>query len=337
MARKGLTPRRAVALLLIGLFLTADGGYAVAGEPGIQDGVSSGVDQAYRAALSASAGTDVAETSPAVAEDSDKVTESSPLLPKSEIHVNDNVLLSPFGTSYWFGYFHDASRMMTSPLRFDTRDWLTTGAVLATFGTLFAFDNQIRHFAQDHRCLSTNSIANWVQPFGDGYYVLPALAGGYLAGKVTDNPHLQQATMVSIESFALAGIIVEIGKFTFHRYRPSQSASAYKFGGPSFRNNDHLSLPSGDAVVAWSVASAMSHEYPDQHWLPPVAYGLATLVGLERINNNAHFASDVFLGSAIGYFTGAFLARIHPSPDSNFSIQAMNVDNGTGVEGVYRF
>lgn len=337
MARMGLMHHRAVALLLVGLLLIVARGYAVAAEPRIQDGVSIGVDQAYRAALSESAGTGVAAPSPAVAEDTAKTTGSPRLLPKSEIHVNDNALLSPFRTSYWFGYLRDGGRMVTSPLRFDTRDWLTTGAVLATFGTLFAFDNQIRRFAQDHRSSTTNSIASWVHPFGDGFYVLPALAGGYLIGKVTDNPHLQQAALVSVESFVLAGLIVEIGKFTFHRYRPSQSASAYKFGGPSFRNDGHFSLPSGDTVVAWSVASAMSHEYPNQFWVAPVAYGAATLVGLERINYNAHFASDVFLGAAIGYFTGAFLARIHPPPNSDFSIQAMNVDNGTGIEGVYRF
>ncbi len=176
-----------------------------------------------------------------------------------------------------------------------------------------------------------------MHPFGDGFYVLPPLVGGYLIGKVTDDPHLQQATLVSIESFTLAGTIVEISKFAFDRYRPGQSTSAYKFGGPSFRNDGHLSLPLGDTVVAWSVARAMSHEYPDQFWVAPLTYGATTLVALERINYNAHFASDVFLGAAIGYFTGAFLARIHPPPGGYFSIQAMKVGNGTGIEGVYRF
>jgi membrane-associated phospholipid phosphatase len=38
-------------------------------------------------------------------------------------------------------------------------------------------------------------------------------------------------------------------------------------------------------------------------------YGGATLVGLSRMYNNAHWASDVALGAAIGTFSGIKVVR----------------------------
>jgi len=34
-----------------------------------------------------------------------------------------------------------------------------------------------------------------------------------------------------------------------------------------------------------------------------LAYGIATLTALSRVNDNAHWASDIFFGAVIGYFT----------------------------------
>ena len=46
-------------------------------------------------------------------------------------------------------------------------------------------------------------------------------------------------------------------------------------------------------------------------------YGGATLVGASRIYNNAHWASDVALGAAIGTFTGLKVVRYsHQHPDN---------------------
>ena len=46
-------------------------------------------------------------------------------------------------------------------------------------------------------------------------------------------------------------------------------------------------------------------------------YGGATLVGLSRMYNNAHWASDVALGAAIGTFAGLKTVRYsHAHPDN---------------------
>jgi membrane-associated phospholipid phosphatase len=46
-------------------------------------------------------------------------------------------------------------------------------------------------------------------------------------------------------------------------------------------------------------------------------YGGATLVGLSRMYNNAHWASDVVLGAAIGTFSGIKVVRYSHGHSNN--------------------
>jgi hypothetical protein len=46
-------------------------------------------------------------------------------------------------------------------------------------------------------------------------------------------------------------------------------------------------------------------------------YGGATLIGLSRMYDNHHWASDVVLGAAIGTFAGRKIVRFHHSHPGN--------------------
>lgn len=56
-----------------------------------------------------------------------------------------------------------------------------------------------------------------------------------------------------------------------------------------------------------------------------MAYGIATLTALSRVNDNDHWASDVFLGSAIGFFTAKAIVALHKK---NGNISVMPVIDG---------
>jgi membrane-associated phospholipid phosphatase len=60
-------------------------------------------------------------------------------------------------------------------------------------------------------------------------------------------------------------------------------------------------MPSGHAIAAFSVATIMARRYGSHRWVPDVSYGVAALVGFSRLTLSAHFASDVFVGGALGY------------------------------------
>jgi hypothetical protein len=90
-----------------------------------------------------------------------------------------------------------------------------------------------------------------------------------------------------------------------------------------FGNNDgYRSFPSGHSVAAFAAAAAvtaeMSRWQPDTRWIVGTAmYGGAGMVGLSRMYNNRHWASDVLAGAAIGIFAGNKVVRYHHSHPGN--------------------
>ncbi len=73
------------------------------------------------------------------------------------------------------------------------------------------------------------------------------------------------------------------------------------------RNPDHRppgwfdSFPSGHSTTAFAIATVFAERYNETPVVPVIAYTLATLVGLSRMTEHAHWASDVFAGGLIGY------------------------------------
>jgi membrane-associated phospholipid phosphatase len=68
------------------------------------------------------------------------------------------------------------------------------------------------------------------------------------------------------------------------------------------------SFPSGHAAASFAFASVIAHRYPDKRWLKWSAYGLAAGVSLARVGGKKHFASDILVGSTLGYVTGTYMA-----------------------------
>src|SRR5437016_2629934 len=76
-----------------------------------------------------------------------------------------------------------------------------------------------------------------------------------------------------------------------------------------FKGTDFTSFPSGHTTAAFAAAAAVSSEtsewWPRSRWIiGPIVYAGATLVGVSRMYDDKHWASDVAMGAAIGTFAG---------------------------------
>ena len=224
-------------------------------------------------------------------------------------------------------YARDGAALVTSPLRWDDRDWTMFSAFAVSFGILLATDGPTYVAIQERRSATTDDISRVTTPFGQEYAW--ALAGAMLAGGLLANePELRDTGRDALEAAVFAGLMTAILKPVFGRERPDQSDGRTAFHGFTSR---YESLPSGHATMAWAVASVVAMR-TDGWIVPTVAYTLATLVSFDRVNDQKHFVSDVFMGAAIGVAVGRFVVGRHQEPNPpGVAVALAPIPGGMGV------
>lgn len=212
--------------------------------------------------------------------------------------------------NYLKGYVSDAGKLVTAPVSWDKKDWLKVGVVAGVTASLFLVDKNVKSFAQSHQSGVASKFAMVGNDLGNSLYTLPPLGAFYLYGYLADDHKARRTALLAVESFALSGIMTEGLKTLVHRHRPNAGDSSTSFDGPKL-SLKNVSFSSGHTASAFSMATVFAEEYKDNPYVPPIAYGLATLTGLSRIYSNEHWSSDVFLGGVIGYFTSKALLSYH--------------------------
>jgi membrane-associated phospholipid phosphatase len=196
------------------------------------------------------------------------------------------------------------------------------GATLA----MYPVDKSMAQRLQNENSFASKSINQWANGFDylawPGVFVMSA--GSYAVGKLTSHPDMADFGWHTTEAIIVGAGLTEVLKGTIGRSRPFVSADTnprdFKFGA-GWSNDDRRSFPSGHATIAFSAASAATSEvqrlWPKYTWVAgTVFYGSATMVGLARMYQNQHWASDVALGAGIGTFAGLKTVRythIHPN------------------------
>ena len=171
------------------------------------------------------------------------------------------------------------------------------------------------------------ALNNWANGFDylalPGVYIIaPAF---YLAGRISHNDKIKDLGWHTTEAAIAGAAITEVLKGFVGRARPYVSADtnprSFKFLS-GFTNGDRQSFPSGHATIAFAAAAAasseVSREYPKLTWVVgPILYTSAAFVGLARMYQSQHWASDVMMGAGIGTFSGLKIVRYaHAHPDN---------------------
>ncbi len=237
-------------------------------------------------------------------------------------------------SDYFRGFISDTKNIVTSPLRWDRQNWLKASLVAGVTLGLYAFDEEINDWIQDNRHDDVSEAAEY---FGDGKYVLPPLVLFYAVGHAANNSKAKRAALLTIENVVLTGIFTQVMKFSFQRHRPNSGDPYDSWDGPG-GGGDNLAFPSGHTSLAFSIATPIATEYKDNVIIPPLAYGIASLVGWSRMNDNKHWASDVFMGASLGYFMGKAVCRLNEKDTgSHVSIMPVMGKKHSAVMISYKF
>lgn len=207
---------------------------------------------------------------------------------------------------------------------FTKRDlWLGAAFVGAT-AAMFATDRSSAVEMQEPEFQTNRTYrhAATIGRFMGGSGFIIGTAALYGVGRLAHLPRAAEIGLHTGEAIVLAGAATLALKTLAGRERPSFAGvhDPADFGlGRGYRERD-ASFPSGHTTVAFAAASALtaetSHWWPHSTWyVAPLAYGTATLVGISRVYNDAHWSSDVMMGAAIGTLSGLTVVRwnrLHP-------------------------
>jgi membrane-associated phospholipid phosphatase len=206
------------------------------------------------------------------------------------------------------------------------KDALILGAFAVGTAIIGPFDRQVANRLQNPRAqenLFLKRAATGFRLLGDPGSVVTGTAI-YLIGRADGQRRAQALGLHSVESILLAGAIGGGLKFFAGRQRPYADVNnPYNFQlWRGLQDDKYRSFPSGHTIAAFAFASSLTRE--TQFWAPHAAfyvgtvfYGGAGLIGLSRIYNNQHWASDVIAGAAIGTLVGLKVVKYTHSHPGN--------------------
>lgn len=207
-------------------------------------------------------------------------------------------------------FLSDFRELTLSPLHWEKKQWLTASLVLGTTVMLYNNDAKLFALVQEQRNEAWDLVSTVVQPLGNGLYLLPSLAGLYLYGCSAGEEKITESAGLCLESYLVSSSFVYILKMTAHRHRPNTGDPYYTWDGPGL-SLKNLSFPSGHSAGVFSIASVLATIYQENKYIPVLVYGLAGATALSRVYDQAHWPSDVFFGSMLGYLTGKAVMALH--------------------------
>jgi hypothetical protein len=170
---------------------------------------------------------------------------------------------------------------------------------------------------REHRTIPLESL-------GSGQFILPLSALAYATGRLSDNAAMRDAGLGCAAAHLSSAGLRDVIYRSVSRARPNDTSDA-RFSMPGSREWTNHSFLSGHIANSMSCASFIAHRYR----VGPAAllmYGYSVGIGLGRMADGWHWASDTMAGAALGFAIGKFIADRQfsrsPSPETAPSASA---------------
>ena len=193
-------------------------------------------------------------------------------------------------------------------------------------------DRKVASWYQESiRSRSSDDVSSVVKNFGEYTYTLPALAAVALAGKLAEETDLGSAGLEwgtrSLRAMIVGAPVVGILQVGLGADRPEANDSRWH----PFRSEHGASGHAFVGAVPFLTAAAMT----DEPLLKAVLVGGSLSAGWSRINDNAHYLSQVLLGWTVAFIavdavndtvTGKYGLHVAPSLSSGGAGVAISLD-----------
>jgi membrane-associated phospholipid phosphatase len=245
--------------------------------------------------------------------------------------------------------WRDFDVQIKTPFRFAHRHPIRFSLVIAGIGAMVATDHKTLPILVPKSELQENGlikVGKWLSTYGETAYALPIIVGFGSYGWLTNSPREKETFLMVTEALATSATWTGLLKVGSGRERPYQrEAKESDWTGPlgifsneaNRRGKQFMSFPSGHSSAIWSIATILTHQYPKYYVVPFLSYSIASAVAYSRMVVDAHWPSDVVVGSALGYLCACQVLRDNSKPgpkDGTVSALNMSFDVGPDYYGI---
>ncbi|MDX1388871.1 MAG: phosphatase PAP2 family protein [Acidobacteriota bacterium] len=210
----------------------------------------------------------------------------------------------PLGQKWKNGANHfwkDLVYLGTFPTRPTKRGGIRTGAFTGATLILIGVDDDVREWVLEHRNETTREWAERFDVLGDPETVYVSALATWGFGKLLHAERATETGRAMLETLVFSEMFGMTAKGLFTRVGPGGGNATDFFSG------DGTSFPSGHTWRVFAVATVLAERHGKvAAW---IAYPVASLAGLARIEQDIHWASDVLAGAALGHVIGKAVVR----------------------------
>lgn len=235
----------------------------------------------------------------------------------------------------------DVWSVWTSPARMSRHDWVPAGIAVGAVALTTQIDSITRVWMIAHersallRAISPlrdSSRTIHVGSMGTGYYLLPITGAVYIAGRVSHSAGLADAGLGCMAGDLSSLGIREVAYHAVGRGRPRITADPFNISVPESGGWLWHSFFSGHIANSMACASFLGHRY-SFGVAEALPYAFSAAIGVGRMADGEHWASDTLIGGILGYTIGRAiasrqLARIRGSTPSVSTTASPSRDAG---------
>jgi len=208
------------------------------------------------------------------------------------------------------------------------QQWLGGAIAVGAIGVTIGLDEDIRRSAKGIGRSTGRDIQDVATTVS-----WTTLGGLYAAGLAAEREDWRHDAFTGGEGAAVSMGLTKATKAAFGRQRPDTNEGAYRWfdGGTSF--------VSDAATPHFAISEAISESFDHAWWAMVPSYAVATAVGVGRMGQDRHWASDVVGSAVLGLGTEKLFSHFHEEEvrEEKASVSVQPTAGGLGLSVSWRF
>lgn len=216
--------------------------------------------------------------------------------------------------------FIDWGKYYAIPAHWRAGQWILFVGFLSAVVVSAYFDEPMRYLFFTIHGPMLDAVFKFAHWFGTGYPTLCIFLGLYIGGLALNSEKTRSGGLMVLQSYLYSGAITISLKSIIGRWRPAAGHGHLTFSPWTTTPNAHLSFPSGDVAVVFSLSIVMAGLFQpgddasqqkknaillwQGSWIL-----LAVLTSLSRIYYDAHWFSDVVFSTVNAGVAGVWVVK----------------------------